>query len=153
MKHPRPPAARRRPARGFPMRGFSMIECLVSMCMLGFGLLELVSFEGRLIGQGTEAQHRMTATLLADELLNTMLIDVDHAGCYTVPQAGDCSSEEARARAADWQQRAVAALPGDAKATSRIDAASDRMTVTLSWQFKPGAETRQHEVSSDIRGN
>jgi prepilin-type N-terminal cleavage/methylation domain-containing protein len=65
MKHPRPPAARRRPARGF-----SMIECLVSMSMLGFGLLELVSFEGRLIGQGTEAQHRMTATLLADELLN-----------------------------------------------------------------------------------
>jgi prepilin-type N-terminal cleavage/methylation domain-containing protein len=148
MKHPRPPAARRRPARGF-----SMIECLVSMSMLGFGLLELVSFEGRLIGQGTEAQHRMTATLLADELLNTMLVDVDHAGCYTVPQAGDCSSEEARVRAADWQQRALAALPGDAKATSRIDAASDRMTVTLSWQFKPGAETRQHEVSSDIRGN
>lgn len=148
MKHPRPPAARRRPARGF-----SMIESLVSMSMLGFGLLELVSFEGRLIGQGTEAQHRMTATLLADELLNTMLVDVDHAGCYTVPQTGDCSSEDARARAADWRQRALQALPGDAKATSRIDAASDRMTVTLSWRFKPGAETRQHEVSSDIRGN
>ena len=148
MKHLRPPVARRRGARGF-----SMIESLVSMSMLGFGLLELVSFEGRLIGQGTEAQHRMTATLFADELLNTMLVDVDHAACYTLPQNGACSSEDARARAADWQARAVAALPGTPKASSRIDAATARMTVTLTWQFKPTSEPRMHEVSSDIRGN
>ena len=148
MKHPRPLPARRRPARGF-----SMLECLVSMSVLGFGLLELVSFEGKLIGQGTEAQHRMTATLLADELLNTMLVDVDHAGCYTLPQAGDCSSEDARARATDWQRRAITALPGDAKATSRLDAATGRMTVSLTWHFKHAAEPRLHEVSSDSRGN
>ena len=148
MKHPRPPATRRRRARGF-----SLVECMVSMSMLGFGLLELVSFEGRLIGQGTEAQHRMTATLFADELLNTMLVDVDHAACYTLPQTGDCNSADARARAADWQARAVAALPGAPTATSRIDAATARMTVTLAWQFKPTSERRLHEVSSDIRGN
>lgn len=148
MKHPRPPVARRRGARGF-----TMIESLVSMTILGFGLLQLVAFEGRLIGQGTEAQHRMTATLFADELLNTMLVDVDNAACYTVPQAGACSSEEARARAADWQQRALAALPGSPKATSHIDAATARMTVTLSWQFKPTTEPHKHEVSSDIRGH
>lgn len=148
MKHPRLPATRRRRARGF-----SLVECMVSMSMLGFGLLELVSFEGRLIGQGTEAQHRMTATLFADELLNTMLVDVDHAACYTLPQTGACSSDQARARAADWQARAVAALPGAPKATSRIDAATARMTVTLAWQFKPTSEPRLHEVSSDIRGN
>ena len=148
MKHPRLPAARRRAARGF-----SMIESLVSMSMLGFGLLELVSFEGRLIGQGTEAQHRMTATLFADELLNTMLVDVDHAACYTLPQSGGCSSDDARARAADWQARALAALPGTPKAASRIDATTGRMTVTLTWQFKPTSEPRLHEVSSDIRGN
>ena len=148
MKHPRPPATRRRRARGF-----SLVECMVSMSMLGFGLLELVSFEGRLIGQGTEAQHRMTATLLADELLNTMLVDVDHAACYTLPQTGACNSADARARAADWQARAVAALPGAPTATSRIDAATARMTVTLAWQFKPTSERRLHEVSSDIRGN
>jgi type IV pilus assembly protein PilV len=132
-------------------RGVGLMDAAVALVILAFGLLALTRFQSRLVVQATESQQRSAATLLADELLNTMLVDTPNAACYTLPAAGACGSAAASARAADWQARAIAALPGEATATSTI--LNNQMTVRLTWYFKDASEVHVHEVISDIRTN
>lgn len=134
-------------------RGFTLFDGVVALGLLAFGLLAMVRFQTKLVGQASETQQRMTATQFADELLNTMLIDAGNANCYTLPQTGACGSVDALARATSWKTRTLAALPGAPTATSTIDAATNRMTVTLTWYFKDSSDVRKHEVISDIRSN
>ena len=132
--------------------GFGLIDALIALAVLAFGLLALAQLQTRLVAQGTDAQHRMAAARFADELLNTLLVDTANAPCYTLPAAGACGSATASTSAADWKARAVAALPAPAAAGSAL-AASGRFTVTLTWTGKESAEVRSHEVTSDVRGN
>jgi type IV pilus assembly protein PilV len=134
-------------------RGVGLIDALIALTILAFGLLGLTRMQGKLLVQSTEAQQRMVATQFTDELLNTMLVDSANAQCYSLPAAGTCGSTAARARADEWQTRALAALPGNTSATSVIDTTTNRMTVRLSWKFKEDTEDRTHEVISDIRRN
>ena len=99
-------------------RGFGLFDAMIAFSILAFGLLTMTRFQFRLIAQATEAQQRGTATQLADELLNTMLVDAGSATCYTLPAAGACANPAAMARAANWQARVMANLPGAIGASS-----------------------------------
>jgi type IV pilus assembly protein PilV len=134
-----------------PQRGFSLFDGVVSLCLLAFGLVSVVRFQTNLTVQGGEALQRQIASRMADELLNSMLVDAENAACYTLPATGVCPSAAARNVADAWKVRALAALPGTVTATSAINAGTSRMTVRLTWHFKDAAEPRTHEVSSDIR--
>lgn len=141
------------PPRLINQRGFGLFDALIAFSILAFGLLTMTRFQVRLIAQATEAQQRGTATQLADELLNTMLVDAGSATCYTVPAAGACANPAAMARAAEWQARALASLPGATGASSALDLATSRMVVTLTWIGKDSADIRTHQVTSDVRSN
>jgi type IV pilus assembly protein PilW len=78
------PTCRRRAA---PPQGFSLIDGLVGMTLMAVGLLGLARLESGLIAQSTEAQNRLAAAQLGDQLLSTVLVDVANASCYTVPAA------------------------------------------------------------------
>lgn len=137
-------------------RGVSLFDGIAALAILAFGLLALTRFQSKLVSQASEAQLRMTASQLADELLNTMLIDNANAACYTLPAAGGCGSADATSRANEWKARVMAALPGATAPTSTLNAGNGRLTVTLTWQWntKEGsstAETRTHTVISDTR--
>jgi type IV pilus assembly protein PilV len=134
-------------------RGVGLTDALIALAILAFGLLGLTRMQGKLLVQATEAQQRMVASQFTDELLNTMLVDSANAQCYSLPATGTCGSATARARADDWQTRALAALPGKPTATSDINTGTNRMTVRLTWRFKEDTEDRTHEVISDIRRN
>jgi len=134
-------------------RGFGLFDAMIAFSILAFGLLTMTRFQFRLIAQATEAQQRGTATQLADELLNTMLVDAGSATCYTLPAAGACANPAAMVRASDWQARVMASLPGATGATSTLDPATNRMVVTINWIGKDSADTRTHQVISDVRGN
>lgn len=134
-----------------PQRGFALFDGVVALALLGFGMLALVRMEGRLAGSANEATQRHAASLLTDELLNAMLVDNANANCYTLPAAGACGNATARAATDAWGVRALATLPHATSATSTIDAPTSRITVRLTWYYKDIAETRTHEVSSDIR--
>jgi type IV pilus assembly protein PilV len=136
-----------------PARGVGLIDALIALTILAFGLLGLTRMQGKLLVQSTEAQQRMVATQFTDELLNTMLVDSANAQCYSLPAIGTCGSTAARARADDWRTRALGALPGNPSATSLVDTGTNRMTVRLTWSFKEDTEPRMHEVISDIRRN
>ncbi|HSW07800.1 pilus assembly protein PilV [Aquabacterium sp.] len=140
-------------------RGVGLFDGIAALAVLGFGLLSLTGFQGRLVAQSTEAQHRLVASQLADELLNTALIDsAGNTVCYVLPAPGGCSAASAAALAytADWRARVLASgLPNVVDPTVAT-AASGRLTVTLSWRWtsKDGttpAETRTHTVISDPR--
>ena len=114
-------------------RGFGLLEGLIAVLILSLGLLGLARYQTSLLAQTTEAQSRVKASALADELLSTVLVDAGNAGCYTLPQTGTCGSATATARATEWKARALAALPGATAPTSTLDVTTRRYTVTLNW--------------------
>lgn len=132
-------------------RGFGLFDAVVALTLLAFGLLAMVRFQGKLAGQANESQQRMAASVLADELLNSMLVDNTNFNCYTLPAVSPCANATARDATDAWKVRALATLPGAATATSTVDAATGRMKVTLTWYYKDSTDPRKHEVSSDIR--
>ena len=95
------------------MRGIGLIDALIALAILSFGMLALTRFQGRMVSQTTEAQSRSTAMRLADELMSTALVDPANLACYTMPATGVCGSavragqhrgmEGARARRAAGQ--------------------------------------------------
>lgn len=131
------------------MRGLGLIDAMIALAILAFGLLGMTRMQTNLVRQSTESQARLTAAQFGDELLSTVLVDVDNAGCYTLPDAGACASDAARARAEDWQDRVLAALPGEVEASAAID--DQRLTVTINWTGKESGQTRTLEVTTDVR--
>ena len=73
-------------------RGSGLIDGLVALAILAFGMLAMTRFQGRMVAQSTEAQSRQVATQFTSELLATVLVDTANAACYTLPQSGSCSN-------------------------------------------------------------
>ncbi len=132
-------------------RGSGLLDGLIALAILGFGMLAMTRFQGRMVAQSTEAQSRQVATQMAGELLATVLVDTANAACYTLPQAGTCGNAAAATRTTDWSTRVAAALPGTVASTSTLDAASGRMTVVLTWTGKDSGDTRRMETVTDVR--
>jgi type IV pilus assembly protein PilV len=132
-------------------RGVSLIDALIAIAILSFGLIGMTRMQGRMVTSATDAQLRTTAVGLADELLNTMLVDNGNANCYTLPQTGACSSAAAVARANDWAARVSATMPGTVTRGVTIDAATGRMTVSIGWTARDSSDPRLLSVVSDVR--
>lgn len=142
-----------RPAR---QRGVGLIDAMIAMAILSFGMLAMTRLQARLVAQGTESQNRTVAAQVGDELLNMAIVDPDNAACYThSPVASTCpSTNPARARTADWATRAAAGLPGFVSASSVLNAG--QLTVTLTWAGKAvqeGATPDDHQLvmTTDVR--
>lgn len=145
----RPPGARRPALQR--SRGIGMLDALIALAILSFGLLALTRFQSRAIAQTTEAQSRQVAMQLSDELLSTVLVDVANATCYTLPQVGVCGSAVAKAGTTAWQARVTAALPGTVSSGAVLDAATGRFTVSMGWTGKASADARTLQVTTDVR--
>lgn len=131
--------------------GMGLIDALIALCILSFGILGMTQFQNRIVMSGTESQSRTVAVQLSEELLNTAVVDPANAGCYTVPAAGACGSAVARARTDAWAQNAVARLPAPATAGAVLDAATGRLSVTLTWWGKESQEQRMLVGVTDVR--
>jgi len=132
-------------------RGVGLLDALVAMAILAFGLLGMTRLQTRMVAQATETQHRMLAMQLGDELLNSALVDTANAACYTLTQVGVCGNAGAKAKATDWETRSKAALPGAPTAGAVLDAGTGRMTVTLTWTGKESQEIRTLVAVTDVR--
>ncbi|MBK9359797.1 MAG: pilus assembly protein PilV [Rubrivivax sp.] len=139
------------PSRSARQRGVSLIDALIAIAILSFGLIGMTRMQGRMVTSATDAQLRTTAVQLADELLNTVLVDTANAACYTLPQAGVCNSPAATARTTDWANRVGAALPGTVTRAVALNAASGRMTVSIGWTARDNADPRLLNVVTDVR--
>ena len=135
------------------MRGMGLLDALIALAILAFGLLGMTRLQTNLVRQATESQSRIAAVNFGDELLSTALVDVGNAICYTVPVDGACASATAKARTEAWDTRVKATLPGTVTTASVLDVPTGRLTLTMTWTGKAEAETRTLEVSTDVRGN
>jgi type IV pilus assembly protein PilV len=132
-------------------RGIGMIEALVALGILAFGLLAMTRLQARALAASTEAQQRLTAQQLGDELLSSALVDTANAVCYTRPAPGTgCNSARALEQANAWATRVGTLLPGPGTATVSL-AAPGRLTATLQWTGRQSQDTRTHVVSTDVR--
>lgn len=130
-------------------RGVGLLDAMIAMAILAFGLLAMTRFQSRTIAQTTEVQARSVAVRMADELLATAIVDTGNAACYTLPAAGVCGSVVARSRTTDWSTRVSAALPGTVTKTSTLD--NGRLTIVLTWTGKESQEQRSLTAVTDVR--
>ena len=144
---PTPRPMLRRPRQ----RGIGLIDALIALAILCFGLLAVTRLQGRMVTSTTDAQLRQTAVQLADELLSTAIVDVDNAACYTLPQAGTCGNAGAKTRTTEWATRVGAALPGSVTSTVALNTATGQMTLNIGWTGKESSEARQLQVVTDVR--
>lgn len=132
-------------------RGVGLIDALIAIAILSFGLIGMSRMQGRMVTASTDAQLRTTAVQLADELLNTVIVDNANAACYTLPQTGACAASIAMTRTTDWANRVSAALPGTVTPTVSLDTASGRMTVQIGWTARENDDPRLLSVVTDVR--
>ena len=145
LHHPRPPRQRTK------VRGIGLIDALIALAILSFGLLAITRLQGRMVTSTTDAQLRQTAVQLADELLNTAIVDVDNAACYTLPQSGTCGNAGAKTRTTEWATRVATALPGSVTSTVALNAGTGQMTLNIAWTGREASEARQLQVVTDVR--
>lgn len=149
-----------------PRRGLGLLDALIALFILSFGMLAMTRFQSRVIAQGSESQARLIATQQADELLGMALIDpvtvtgsvtTSNGPCYAVPTAAGCIDTAAAARAAAWAVSAAQALPGGNGTAGAVwNAANNQLTVTLTWtgrSMQAGEAPDNHQLSAttDVR--
>jgi type IV pilus assembly protein PilV len=135
--------------RARAQRGLGLIDALAALVILAFGMLSLTRMQARVVAQSTEAQQRVQAVAVADNLLGFVAVDAANAACYQIPAGGTCGSPAAAAHASSWAASAVAMLPS-AAASAVLDA-NGTFTVHLRWQGKETQDNRRLEVTTDVR--
>lgn len=141
----------RRGRRRALARGVGLIDALIAIAILSFGLIGMTRMQGRMVSAATDAQLRTVAMQKADELLNTVLVDNANAACYTLPAAGACASPTASARATAWATDLATAMWVSTTHTVSLDAVTGRMTVEIGWTAREGADPRLLRVVTDVR--
>jgi len=131
--------------------GFALIEALISIVVLSVGVVGLLFMNGFLISSATVSNQRLSASLLADELITMAQTDPTNAGCYATTGVTTCASVTAGQFRTDWVNRVKARLPGASSLPPVVDMAADRtFTVTLQWRQKDDGLTRNHRIATQI---
>jgi type IV pilus assembly protein PilV len=130
-------------------RGSSLLEPLIAIVILAFGLLGLAKFQLGTLAQTTDSQARLTASTAAEDLLTQVRVDLANVPCYQVPPAGACTSPNASDSTAAWTTQVQQSLPGFTTATASLS--GNQFTVRLNWTSKAAADTRTYVVTTDVR--
>lgn len=121
--------------------GFSLIEVLIAILVLGFGLLGFALLQTMNVRYVQSANYRTQATNLSYELLDQIRMNrvaaALYAGTYTATTAkDDCTSPTGQSITQDvfmkdWRCRLGKAL-GD-NATATVERNGSEITVNVSW--------------------
>lgn len=126
------------PRRG-RARGFSMIEVLVAIVLISFGILGLVSLQARAVQYSVSAEDSQRAALLAGDIAATMW------GANSVTLPADVIEAWAD-RVAD---PTVAGLP-NATGTVTVDAGGSIARVTVQWRANHAASGQENRYVTDV---
>lgn len=101
-------------------QGFSLIEVMVTLVLLTIGMLGLVAMQGRGIQYTTDAAQRNNALMLANEAMEMIRANPDHATSYHLtelpePDQSNCNidfgSAEIDEQLSCWAARVAILLP------------------------------------------
>jgi type IV pilus assembly protein PilV len=127
------------PLRRRGAHGMSMIEVLVAIVLISFGILGLVSLQARAVQFSVSAEDSQRAALLAGELAATMW------GANSVTLDADVIDA--------WTDRlsdpSVAGLP-NATGTVVVDAGGDIARITVQWRANHAATGQENRYVTDV---
>jgi type IV pilus assembly protein PilV len=127
------------PTRRRAARGMSMIEVLVAIVLISFGILGLVSLQARAAQYSVSAEDSQRAALLAGEIATTMW------GANTVSLNA--------AVVAAWQARvadpSVAGLP-NATGSIEVDASGEIARITVQWRANHASTGQESRYLTDV---
>lgn len=126
--------------RSITQQGIALIEILISVLVLGIGLLGIAALQSSSVRYSQSAQERTTALIMAGTLVEIMRSnpDVARAGSY----AGDCESE----LLADWALQLQVATGTTACPEVAWDAGAGVYTISISWQDEKVTGSSSFEV-------
>ena len=127
-----------------------MVEAMISLLILSFGILGLAHFQMSMLAQSTDSQQRLAASALSEEILAYVRSDLSNVACYTLPQAGTCASSFAQSQATSWLSRAGQSITGFTGATLTL-AGANQISVALNWTSRSSRQAHQHAVTTDVR--
>jgi type IV pilus assembly protein PilV len=110
--------------------GFTLLEVLIAIVVVSFGLLGLAGLQVFALKNNTSASQRVTASALTADMVDRMKANYEGviaenynaktAGLYAGPAVGGCATKSGSCSAGElastdlfeWQQRVAASLPG-----------------------------------------
>lgn len=108
-------------------RGFALLEVLVAVLLLSFGILGIVGLQARAINFSVDAEDRNRAALLANEAATDMWVNRS----VTLPAA----------MLTAWQTKvatpAAGGLPGASGVVTAVAGSSNSADIVITWQ-EPG---------------
>lgn len=126
-------------------RGSSLLEALIALLILSFAILGLIGLQSNLLRIASQAQYRLQASLLAQNVAGMMSVDAANVGCYALVarSAMPCPAGAAQstAQAGAWREEVLASLPNATEPSIAV-AANRTATVTLSWKSPKDPATR-----------
>jgi type IV pilus assembly protein PilV len=113
---------------GTEQQGIALIEILISVLVLGIGLLGIAALQSSSVRYSQSAQERTTALIMAGTLTEMMRAnpDVARTGSY----AGDCEAE----LLAEWALQLQAATGTTTCPEVSWDAGAGVYTININWQ-------------------
>lgn len=109
--------------RAFGTRGFALLEVLVSILLLSFGILGIVGLQARAINFSVDAEDRNRAALLANEAATDMWVNRS----VTIPAP----------ILAAWQTKVASpiagGLPSGSGTVTPVPGSSNSADITITW--------------------
>lgn len=132
--------------------GTTLLEGLIASTILVIGLLGIVNLEAKLIGYGGKAEERMSANLLANELIGMAYADSSNIGCYVYPIANQtsCTNATSLSFTTNWGTKLNSELP-NVTATATL-AGDNTFTVTIQWKQQRELFTHNYIAVTHIGG-
>lgn len=135
-------------------RGVSLIEVLVTVLILGVGLLGVAALQIKSMRLNQDAYLRSQATVLASSLVDSMrLRRTTLAAGYTAaaPSTGNCNPADASvaAEVLCWHRELAARLPGGTGSVVQDTTNLSQFTVTVSWLDRDASEAAGSNVLRD----
>ena len=148
-------------------RGSFLIEALIGILIFSLGILALVGMQAAAISAQSDARYRTEASNLAQQMVNTMWLNVDRTNTATLQASlvgfqhqttgSSCNFSGATsgdALVADWLTSVTEAgsgLPGATASMQQISVntaagAYNRVTITLCWLPPRAATPNRHTV-------
>jgi type IV pilus assembly protein PilV len=128
------------PQRRRLQAGFSMIEMLVGLLIISFGLLGLINMQARALQSAVGTEDSQRAALLANEMAATMF------NLNTL----DINPTTVEAWAARVSDTSTVGVPNGTGTVTMLDAHTARITVTWTPPNSTGAANDTHTYSTDV---
>ena len=139
--------------------GFSLLESMMAILIVSFGVLGIMSLQSNAITSTHSANLRTEAGLLANEMIGLLWSDRMNLTSYalnssSVPCASGTNAASAPPALAAWITKVEDLLP-QAKGLRQsitVDPTSHTVEVTLCWREPQDPSPHQHSALAQIRG-